>query len=87
MFCLCAAVGQVLVFKVMKEFGSLAWITISITRKLFTILFSVFMFGHPIKQVQWLGIACVFLGMIVEVGMGYIVKAKTVQSAEDKKKK
>ena len=87
MFCLCAAVGQVLVFKVMKEFGSLAWITISITRKLFTILFSVFMFGHPIKQVQWLGIACVFLGMIVEVGMGQMAKAKAAKTVEEKKTK
>ena len=76
LFCSCAAVGQVLIFAVMKEFGSLAWITISITRKLFTILFSVFMFNHPVKSIQWLGIALVFLGMTLEVVMGYMSKAK-----------
>jgi UDP-galactose transporter B1 len=63
LFCLCASMGQVLIFAVMKEFGSLVWITISITRKLFTILFSVFMFNHPVNSFQWLGIASVFGGM------------------------
>ena len=61
-FCLCAAVGQLTIFAVMKEFGSLMWITISITRKLFTILVSVVMFGHVICLEQWLGVAAVFAG-------------------------
>ena len=84
LFCVCAAVGQVLIFAVMKEFGSLAWITISITRKLFTILFSVFMFNHSVKMIQWFGIALVFLGMIIEVYMGYRSKAKQVAVADEK---
>lgn len=61
-FCLCAAVGQLTIFVVMKEFGSLMWITISITRKLFTILLSVAAFGHVICFEQWLGVAAVFSG-------------------------
>jgi UDP-galactose transporter B1 len=61
-FCICASMGQILIFAVMKEFGSLVWITISITRKLITILFSVFMFNHTVKLIQWLGIAAVFAG-------------------------
>ena len=84
LFCVCAAVGQVLIFAVMKEFGSLAWITISITRKLFTILFSVFMFNHSVKMIQWLGIALVFLGMFVEVFMGYRAKAKQAVVDDEK---
>lgn len=84
LFCVCAAVGQVLIFAVMKEFGSLAWITISITRKLFTILFSVFMFNHSVKMIQWFGIALVFLGMIIEVYMGYRSKAKEAAVADEK---
>lgn len=61
-FCLCAAVGQLTIFVVMKEFGSLMWITISITRKLFTILVSVVMFNHAICLEQWLGVGAVFAG-------------------------
>lgn len=62
MFCVCAAIGQLTIFVVMKEFGSLMWITISITRKLFTILVSVLMFNHSICFQQWLGVAAVFSG-------------------------
>jgi solute carrier family 35 (UDP-galactose transporter), member B1 len=62
LFCLCAAIGQLTIFVVMKEFGSLMWITISITRKLFTILVSVIMFNHAICFEQWLGVTAVFSG-------------------------
>ena len=76
-FCLCSGIGQVLIFGIMKDYGSLAWVTISVTRKLFTILFSVFLFGHHVKAIQWFGIVCVFLGMTVDVVMSYNAK-KTV---------
>jgi UDP-galactose transporter B1 len=55
----------------MQEFGSLVWITISITRKLFTILVSVFMFNHSVSAAQWAGIGAVFFGMFLEVLMNY----------------
>ncbi len=79
LFCICAAVGQVLIFVVMQEFGSLVWITISITRKLFTILLSIFMFGHNVSVGQWVGIGCVFVGLSVESGMEYKHKHKMQQ--------
>jgi UDP-galactose transporter B1 len=66
MFCLCASLGQVLIFGLMKDFGSLVWITVSITRKLFTILVSVFMFNHSVNAFQWFGIVCAFVGMGLE---------------------
>lgn len=71
LFCICACLGQVLIFSVMKEFGSLVWITISITRKLFTILLSIFAFNHKVKVVQWMGVGLVFVGLAVETVMGY----------------
>lgn len=73
LFCICACLGQVLIFSVMKEFGSLVWITISITRKLFTILLSIFAFNHKVKLVQWMGVGLVFVGLAVETVMGYLV--------------
>lgn len=82
-FCTCAAIGQVLIFSVMKEFGSLTWITISITRKLFTILVSVIMFNHPVKIIQWVGIALVFISMILEVSMGYMYKEEGIIRIDD----
>ena len=76
LFCICASFGQILIFGLMKEFGSLVWVTVSITRKLFTILLSVFMFNHSMKSIQWLGIVFVFSGMILDVAMNYIQKDK-----------
>lgn len=74
LFCLCASVGQVLIFNVMKEFGSLAWITISVTRKLFTIVLSVIVFQHPVNIVQWFGVALVFVGLTVDALVSYYSK-------------
>jgi solute carrier family 35 (UDP-galactose transporter), member B1 len=76
LFCLCAAIGQLFIFAVMKEFGSLMWVTLSITRKLFTILISIVIFNHQISSFQWLGIVSVFLGMTLEVVMNYSQKEK-----------
>lgn len=77
MFCLCASVGQILVFQIMEEHGSLVWITISITRKLFTILVSVLAFGHSLNVYQCIGISLVFSGIALELAMKSKPKAKT----------
>ena len=86
LFCFFAAVGQIIIFAVMKEFGSLLWVTVSITRKLLTILFSVFMFGHAVTAMQWMGIVSVFAGMSLEVGMNYVDQYK-LEAAKKRGKK
>ena len=58
----------------MKDFGSLVWVTVSITRKLFTIVVSVIIFNHQVKLIQWLGIALVFGGMSLDIIMNYVDK-------------
>jgi solute carrier family 35 (UDP-galactose transporter), member B1 len=88
-FCICAGVGQLLIFQIMKDFGSLAWVTISVTRKLFTILVSVIMFSHPVKMIQWTGIACVFVGMSIDMYLGSLEKTKKAPAGvavDDKQK-
>ncbi|KAJ1429308.1 UAA transporter, partial [Ochromonadaceae sp. CCMP2298] len=62
-FCLCASVGQVLIFSLVREFGSLVWVTVSVTRQLFTIVLSVALFGHRVTFSQWLGVCLVFAGL------------------------
>ena len=37
------------------------------TRKLFTILFSVMLYGHVLSSLQWLGVALVFVGLSIDV--------------------
>jgi len=42
---------------------------VTVTRKLFTMLLSVFVFHHVLTTGQWLGIGVVFAGIGVEAGM------------------
>ena len=80
-FCICASLGQIMIFEVMKDFGSLMWITISVTRKLFTILLSIYQFNHPVNKYQWVGIFAVFVGMGLEI----VVKYNDDKSTKKKK--
>mmetsp|Transcript_30044 Transcript_30044/g.41255 ORF Transcript_30044/g.41255 Transcript_30044/m.41255 type:complete len:344 (-) Transcript_30044:42-1073(-) len=72
MFCISTAVGQILLFTLIKEFGSLLWVTISVTRKLFTVLASVFIFEHSVNVYQWFGVFLVFAGLFLEIVMTHI---------------
>ena len=87
MFFLCASVGQLLIFTVMEEFGSLTWVTIGITRKMFTILLSVFIYNHKFNVYMWGGVGLVFAGMFLEVYMKYNSSPLKAASKSSKKKK
>jgi UDP-galactose transporter B1 len=80
-FCLCSCVGQLILFGLIKEFGSLVWITVAVSRQLFTILLSVFLFGHHINFWQWSGILLVFGGLSLEIGLTYLTKPKIITDA------
>jgi len=64
LFCVCGAIGQTFVFKSLGCFGSITLVTITVTRKLFTIILSVIFYGHQISVQQWVAIAVVFLGIL-----------------------
>ena len=51
----------------MKDYDPLTWITISITRKLFTIMLSAFAFNHSINVYQWFGVFLATMGMVLEI--------------------
>jgi solute carrier family 35 (UDP-galactose transporter), member B1 len=85
-FCVCASVGQVLIFNVMQEFGSLTWITISVTRKLFTIVLSVVIFQHKVNTFQWMGVALVFVGLGVDAYISMQSKSKADSGSESSAK-
>lgn len=75
-FCICGCVGQIVIYGLILDFGSLVWITISVTRQLFTILLSLFLFNHTLAAVQWLGIIIVFSGLGIEIGYNYLSENK-----------
>ncbi|ORX59566.1 UAA transporter [Hesseltinella vesiculosa] len=73
LFGLCGALGQCFIFYTLQRYGSLRLVTVTVTRKLFTMLLSVFWFNHVLSLGQWTGVALVFTAIGLEA---YIKKAK-----------
>ncbi|KPM43479.1 UDP-galactose transporter 1 [Neonectria ditissima] len=88
-FAVCGAVGQVFIFYTLSTFSSVLLVTVTVTRKMFTMILSVLAFGHRLTQMQWLGVALVFGGIGVEAGIARQEKiakeaAKNVAQGEKK---
>ena len=66
-----AALGQIFIHYTIYWFSPLMCNTITTTRKFFTILFSVYKFGHVITYTQWFCIAFVFSGIYAQIGSKY----------------
>jgi solute carrier family 35 (UDP-galactose transporter), member B1 len=66
LFGLCGALGQVFVFYTLEHFGSLTLVTVTVTRKLATILLSLFWFNHALAIPQWLSVGLVFVALVME---------------------
>ncbi|KAG6841022.1 hypothetical protein C0991_002570 [Blastosporella zonata] len=77
-FAFTGALGQLFIFETLQHFGSLTLVTITLTRKLFTMLLSVVVYGHQLTPGQWLGAGVVFAGISVEA----FVKRKGTSSPE-----
>ncbi|EGD75317.1 hypothetical protein PTSG_06967 [Salpingoeca rosetta] len=67
LFSLAGAAGQAFIYTTLLEFGALTLTTVTTTRKFFTILFSVVLYGHVLSAVQWAGVALVFVGLSLDV--------------------
>eukprot|EP00835_Amoeboradix_gromovi_P001886 NODE_96_length_21330_cov_0.419858.p7 type:complete len:215 gc:universal NODE_96_length_21330_cov_0.419858:15689-15045(-) len=90
LFCIAGAVGQIFIFHTLENFGSRTLVTVNVTRKVFSILLSVFWFNHGISGYQWMAVAFVFAGILLESGMKSMavkVRIEEPVSMEQKKKK
>ncbi|KUI65431.1 hypothetical protein VM1G_00282 [Cytospora mali] len=68
-FAACGAVGQVFIFYTIANFGSVILVTVTVTRKMLTMILSVVYYGHSLNQKQWLGVVFVFGGIGYEAWM------------------
>ena len=75
-FAACGAVGQVFIFFTLAKFSSLLLVTITVTRKMLTMLLSVVWFGHRLGMGQWVGVGLVFGGVGAEAAVGRWEKVK-----------
>ncbi|KAK0553111.1 UDP-galactose transporter [Tilletia horrida] len=65
-YALAGALGQIAIFETLERFGSLTLVSITVTRKLFTMLLSVAVYKHALSPFQWVGVAVVFAGIGIE---------------------
>lgn len=61
-----SALGQYFIFMCVSDFGPLPCSLITTTRKFFTVLGSVIIFGNSLVQRQWIGAVLVFSGLILD---------------------
>lgn len=90
LFALSGGVGQVFIFHTLNKFSSLLLTTVTVTRKMLTMLFSVFLYGHKLTSGQWVGVGLVFGGVAAEAGVGRWEKQRkerALKSTVDETKK
>lgn len=81
-FAVCGAIGQVFIYLTLARFSSLLLVSVTVTRKMLSMLLSVFWFGHSLNPQQWLGVLLVFGGVGAE---GIVQRREKLAKAKAKK--
>lgn len=66
-FAVCSAVGQSFIFYTIANFDPLVLSTVTTTRKIFSVLLSIFLKGHSLSAMGWSGIALACAGILSEL--------------------
>ncbi|CAG9558176.1 unnamed protein product [Danaus chrysippus] len=66
-FAFTGALGQLFIFYMVSEFGPLPCSVVTTTRKFFTVLASVIIFGNVLYPRQWFGAILVFSGLFLDI--------------------
>lgn len=82
LFGLCGAFGQVFIFYTLEKYGSMILVTVTVTRKMFSMLLSVVWFNHKLTNGQWLGVFAVFGGIGAEAYIKYLEKANKTKKLQ-----
>ncbi|XP_043286949.1 solute carrier family 35 member B1 [Venturia canescens] len=69
-FSLAGALGQYFIFLTVADFGPLPCSIMTTTRKFFTVLGSVLLFGNNLLPRQWIGTIIVFTGLLLDALYG-----------------
>lgn len=76
LFSIVSALGQNFIFYTVRNFNALIVTTITTTRKMFTILLSIFVFKHSVAPRQWVGLLLVFIAITWEAVAKQKMKTK-----------
>ena len=66
-FAVCSAVGQSFIFYTISNFDPLVCTTVTTTRKVFSVLLSIFLNGHTMNAQGWAGISLASAGILSEL--------------------
>lgn len=66
-FAVCSAIGQSFIFYTIANFDPLVLSTVTTTRKIFSVLLSIFLKGHALSVTGWSGIGLACLGILSEL--------------------
>jgi len=66
-FSCCSAIGQSFIFYTVAHFDPLVCSTVTTTRKIFSVLLSIFLKGHQMSTQSWCGLAIAVSGIVGEV--------------------
>lgn len=69
----------------LSTFGSLLLVTVTVTRKMLTMILSVVWFGHSLSSMQWLGVGLVFGGIGIEAELSKREKRAKEKAKQGKK--
>ncbi|XP_042238854.1 solute carrier family 35 member B1-like isoform X2 [Homarus americanus] len=84
-FSICSALGQFFIFLMVSDFGPLPCSVVTTTRKFFTVLGSVILFGNTLLPRQWAGTAFVFSGLTLDAAFGKSPKKKVEVEVKESK--
>ena len=70
MISILGTIGQCFIFYTVSCFGARVLGIVTTSRKFFTVLFSIFMFSHPVEPLQWVAMALVFVALLLEIAEG-----------------
>merc|ERR550525_1764656 len=83
-FAACSAVGQAFIFFTIASFDPLVCTTVTTTRKVFSVLYSILMKGHHMNAQGWSGVAMACAGILGELEEKYAASKKKQAKAKEK---
>lgn len=84
-FCVAGAIGQLFIFATLERFSSLVLVTVTVTRKMLTMVLSVVWYGKRLTPMQWGGVALVFGGVAAEGWLSHVEKKSKQQQQQQEK--
>ncbi len=78
-----SAAGQSFIFGTIKRFGALAFATIMTVRQMFSVFISNYYFGRSFASLQYIGVATVFLSLLLNSYLAMRRKESTAKGKKD----